>query len=130
MALAGPPLLCHPYEIGDNPSLPWGNDAFSTSRSFDTKKLETETLKLLSADRPVIARMETIRRAAIYLEKGGDAERLLSRLACRAMDAEAKGDSPAAAAASVDAANANIEGPEPESEQPSAPAARAACLMA
>lgn len=103
-ALAGPPLLCHPYDIGGHTSLPWGDDAFSPARSFDTKKLASETLRGLSADRPVLVRMETIRRASIYLEKsGGNAGDILGQLTIRALDAEAAGDSQAAAAAFFDA---------------------------
>jgi hypothetical protein len=66
VSLAGPPLICHPYEIGAAKSLPGGNDGHGVSRSYDRKNLVAETLALLKPATPVIVRMETLRRAAIY----------------------------------------------------------------
>lgn len=65
-AFAGPPLICHPYEIGQAKSLPTGTDRFGTSTSYDRTHLVADTLALLTPDVPVLVRMETIRRAAIY----------------------------------------------------------------
>lgn len=69
-AHAGPPLICHPYSIGSAQSLPWGD---GTARGWDnadpkynTQQLSTDTLKILDANAPVLVRMETMRRAAIY----------------------------------------------------------------
>ena len=71
-AFAGPPLLCHPFDTGGAASLPWGKGGWnSTDRGYDTQRLSADTLRLLAADTPVIARMETLRRAAIYASANG-----------------------------------------------------------
>jgi hypothetical protein len=65
---AGPPLICHPYEIGAAKSLPGATDGhwLGISRSYDRQNLVGDTLALLTPDTPVLVRMETLRRAAIY----------------------------------------------------------------
>ena len=73
-AFAGPPLLCHPFDTGGAASLPWGNGWNRIDARYDTARLSIDTLRLLAADTPVIARMETLRRAAIYA--AADADRL------------------------------------------------------
>lgn len=91
-ARAGPPLLCFPYQIGDAKSLPWGKDAFAVSSTYDHKRVVEDTLGILKAQRDTLVRMETLRRAAIYLK--GDAPRateLLAKISWVAMDAEAAG---------------------------------------
>jgi hypothetical protein len=66
-AQAGPPLLCHPFDTGGAASLPWGREGWnSVDRNYDTVRLAADTLRLLGKDVPVVARMETLRRAAIY----------------------------------------------------------------
>lgn len=65
-ARSGPPLLCHPYEIGDAKSLPWGGGPFDRHKTYDTTKLIPDTLALLTHQTPMLERMETLRRAAIY----------------------------------------------------------------
>ena len=67
-ALAGPPLICHPFETGGAASLPWSNPAEwrSVKRDYELNRLVEDTLALLTPKTPVIARMETLRRAAIY----------------------------------------------------------------
>jgi hypothetical protein len=66
-AFAGPPLICHPYAIGSAKSLPGGNkDHFGLSASYDRTNLVGDTLALLTPETPVIVRMETLRRAALY----------------------------------------------------------------
>lgn len=65
-ALAGPPLICHPYDIGPAASLPSGTDRFGLSPTYDRTHLVADTLALLQPDQPVLVRMETLRRAAIY----------------------------------------------------------------
>lgn len=87
---AGPPLLCFPYQIGDAKSLPWGDDAFKNDSGYDTTNLARDTMNLLRTERNVLVRMETLRRAAIYI--GQDARKatdLLARLTGLAMDCEA-----------------------------------------
>ena len=66
-ALAGPPLLCHPFRIGDARSLPFaGPDWSRVLPSYDVNRLPDDTIALLTADTPVIVRMETLRRATVY----------------------------------------------------------------
>src|ERR1700730_8150357 len=68
---AGPPLICHPYNIGNAQSLPWGqgrdNVGFDNGDpDYNTKQLSADTLKILDSSAPVLVRMETMRRAALY----------------------------------------------------------------
>ena len=66
-ALAGPPLLCHPFEIGNAKSLPWaGTEWRAVKKDYDLNRLVNDTLALLTNDMPVIVRMETMRRACVY----------------------------------------------------------------
>ncbi|HWA24266.1 MAG TPA: hypothetical protein VG734_01230 [Lacunisphaera sp.] len=64
-ARAGTPLICHPYAIGDAPTLPGGTWK-GADPSYDRTNLVRDTLALLKPETPVIVRMETLRRAAIY----------------------------------------------------------------
>src|SRR5262245_8471921 len=68
MPLAGPPLICHPIEIGNSRSLPWGDasDWRAVKRDYDLNRLVEDTLALLTPETPVLARMETLRRATVY----------------------------------------------------------------
>lgn len=76
---AGPPLICQPFSIGDSKSLPWGsgNGWDSPDPTYDIKNLNQDTLALLNPSTPVLARMETMRRAAIYTAKDHAAGRRL-----------------------------------------------------
>lgn len=69
-AHAGPPLLCHAFDIGTARSLPWSDpvrDAWWQGQpGYDLTKLADDTEALLTPDTPIIVRMETLRRAAIY----------------------------------------------------------------
>ncbi len=67
-AQAGPPLICHPFETGGAQSLPWKNAAEwrGAKSDYALNRLVDDTLALLTPATPVIARMETLRRAAIY----------------------------------------------------------------
>lgn len=70
LAWAGPPLICHPYDIGAATSLPFG-DATRNWRavdpSYDRTRLVDDTLALLTPSTPVLVRMETLRRAIAYV---------------------------------------------------------------
>ena len=67
-ALAGPPLLCHPYDIGNAKSLPWvGEKSWSEGQpDYKLENLVRDTEALLTPSTPVVVRMETLRRAALY----------------------------------------------------------------
>ncbi len=96
---AGPPLICHPFEIGEAESLPWGGGSgWNTPRaSYDVRRVVPDTLALLTAETPVLVRMETIRRATIYGTKDPIATyQLLSALMARALDAGNGAMAPAA----------------------------------
>ncbi|MFT4178829.1 MAG: hypothetical protein QM612_05105 [Thermomonas sp.] len=78
-AIAGPPLLCHPFDTGGAASLPWGKGGWNAiDRGYDSTRLHSDTLRLLTAEAPVIARMETLRRAAIYASASGAQLRMLA----------------------------------------------------
>jgi hypothetical protein len=69
-ALAGPPLICHPIDIGSAQSLPWSNPATLTGlKDYDASHLIADTLTLLGPNTPVLVRMETLRRATIYAQR-------------------------------------------------------------
>jgi len=83
--MAGPPLLCHPFDTAGAPSLAWGGPGWNQARAdYNLRSLSVDTEALLKADTPVIARMETLRRAAIYASRDATiARQLLTRLGTR-----------------------------------------------
>ena len=88
--LAGPPLICHPFDIGTAQSLPFGDTKNgwsgwqATLPSYDRSKLVDDTLAFLTPRTPVIVRMETLRRASAYsVDDKAIATRLLSALEAR-----------------------------------------------
>src|SRR5262245_41521885 len=85
-ALAGPPLLCFPFDIGTAKSLPIGTGGWhAIDTRYDTSHLIDDTVALLTPQTPVVARMETIRRATLYASKDLRlATALLDRLQQRA----------------------------------------------
>jgi len=89
-AFGGPPLVCFPFRIGNANSLPWGSSAdagnWNTPRDdYAIRRLTDDTLAILTEETPIIVRMETIRRAAIYAAKDRTAARdLLAGLRKRA----------------------------------------------
>ena len=93
-ALAGPPLLCHAYDIGSAKSLPWMGEKswFEGRPDYNIQNLVADTEALLTPSTPVIVRMETLRRAAIYASTDPTvANRLLKRFISRAEASEEKG---------------------------------------
>jgi hypothetical protein len=93
-ALAGPPLICHAFEIGQAKSLPLASNSWnlSGSENYDTKDLAADTLEILKPDTPVLVRMETLRRATLYARKDPlAAKALLAKLHARATSAESAG---------------------------------------
>jgi hypothetical protein len=98
-AQAGPPLICHPIEIGQAKSLPWVDWTHRGSTDYDLKNLTRDTLAILdSPDTPVLVRMETLRRATIYARQDPQAAKeLVTRLQARAANSDAAGHSDALA---------------------------------
>lgn len=78
-ALAGPPLLCDPFDTAGARSLEWGGEGWNQPlASYDLARLADRTQSLLTSDTPVIERMETLRRAAIYASRDGETLREMS----------------------------------------------------
>ncbi len=102
-ALAGPPLLCHPFDIGAARSLPWdGKAGWSQGRGdYPIAQLVGDTEAILQPGTTVIVRMETLRRAAIYASQDpAVASALVEKLSVNARGTKAGSD----AAAPLDAA--------------------------
>ena len=97
-AAAGPPLICHPIEIGQAKSLPWVDWNKTGSGGYEVKNLTRDTLAILDAGAPVLVRMETLRRATLYARQDPQvAKELLTRLHARAAHSDAAGHSDALA---------------------------------
>jgi hypothetical protein len=87
---AGPPLICHPFQTTGAELLPWGTGpGWNTpDHKYDVQRLTADTLRVLTPDAPVLARMENLRRAVIYA--AGDqrvADQLLAAVAARVTNA-------------------------------------------
>ena len=104
-ALAGPPLICHPFEIGDAKSIAWnGKEWRDVKKDYDLNQLVPDVMAILETDAPILVRMETMRRAAVYavwslrdLKVGFDSKgdrtalALLDKIMARKNAAEARG---------------------------------------
>ena len=71
-ALAGPPLICHPFVTEGGTLIAWGDGpGWNTpDHSYDITKLVADTAGALTPDTPVLTRMENLRRATIYAMRG------------------------------------------------------------
>jgi len=88
--IAGPPLICHQFDIGNAKSLPWISHDWnlSGSETYDTQTLASDTIAILDADPTVLAHMETLRRATLYARRDPRAAKeLLTRLVARSESA-------------------------------------------
>jgi len=65
----GPPAICNPLRIGRADSLPWRgfNKLNGYVESFEISALADRTAEILASSDDSIVHMETIRRAALYL---------------------------------------------------------------
>lgn len=97
-ALAGPPITCHPVAIGQAKSLPWDSGAFSTKKGYDARgRLVGDVASILKTETEVLVRMETLRRASVYLREESEASRramgweILGRIMAQALEQEAAG---------------------------------------
>lgn len=93
VAEAGPPLLCHPFDAGKASLLPWstGEGWNTVDRSYNVEHLTADTLRLLTPEAPILARMENLRRATIYAAQDRrSAAELMSALLSRALTSAAK----------------------------------------
>jgi hypothetical protein len=92
VAFAGPPLICHPIEIGQAKSLPWVDlNYHKGDANYDPKNLTRDTLAILDSNPSVLVRMETLRRATIYARQDPQvAKELITRLQARANNSDAE----------------------------------------
>src|SRR3989442_12113966 len=114
--LAGPPLICHPFDIGNARSLPWAGAQWrDVNKSYNINRLVEDTLGLLKPETPVLVRMETLRRATVYavwsmadykvgysVKDASVAKELLSRLKDRIPEAGVKSEKKTTALAMFD----------------------------
>jgi hypothetical protein len=87
-ALAGPPLICHPFETAGGKLISWGTGSGwnTPNRSYDINKIVADTNAVLTPDSPILTRMENMRRATIYAMRDPQiAQALLKSLTNRAL---------------------------------------------
>src|SRR6186997_1065012 len=87
-ALAGPPLICHPFDVEGGKLIAWGTGpGWNTpDRSYDIQKLVADTNAVLTPDSPILTRMENMRRATIYAMRDPVlAQELLKTVMARAL---------------------------------------------
>src|SRR5688572_20127000 len=86
-AVAGPPLICHPFVVDSASALlPWaaGREWRLPHPDYDVARLTADTLTLLSVDASILSRMENLRRATIYADRDPAlAEALLAAVLAR-----------------------------------------------
>jgi len=90
-AVAGPPLICHAFDIGNAKSLPWVSHDWSLTggENYDTHGLASDTLAILSESQSPLVHMETLRRATLYARTDRQAaKQLLLQLVARARSNE------------------------------------------
>ena len=93
-ALAGPPLICHPFLTESGTLIAWGTGSGwnTPDHSYDIKNLVADTTAALTPEAPVLTRMENLRRATIYaMRDGAVADQLLRALMNRALSATNNG---------------------------------------
>jgi hypothetical protein len=90
-ALAGPPLICHPFVTEGGRLIAWGKSTNPTNwntpdRAYDIQKLVADTTAALTPDAPILTRMENMRRATIYaMQDPVVAHELLKAVMARAL---------------------------------------------
>ncbi|HXT26534.1 MAG TPA: hypothetical protein VN749_17075 [Candidatus Eisenbacteria bacterium] len=86
-AFAGPPLICHAFDIGNAKSLPWVSHDWNLNggENYDTRDLAKDTITILEESQVTLVHMETLRRATLYARKDAQAaKQLLLKLTARA----------------------------------------------
>jgi hypothetical protein len=103
-AMAGPPIVCNPIEIGKARTLPMGTGATECSSGYTAAKAADETVAILKTESSPLVHMETLRRATVYVAKDeAQARQLFSRVLGLGLDAEAAKDEGRVALALFDA---------------------------
>jgi hypothetical protein len=93
-AFAGPPLICHAFDIGNAKSLPWVSHDWNLNggENYDTHDLAKDTITMLDASQVTLVHMETLRRATLYARKDAQAaKQLLLMVTARAEAAQNSG---------------------------------------
>jgi hypothetical protein len=93
-AVAGPPFVCHVFDIGTAKSLPWGaaRDFMAMRDDYDFNHVVADTQALLTPAMPTLVRMETLRRASIYASRDRAlAEQLIATMMGRVRAADDAG---------------------------------------
>ena len=93
-ALAGPPLICHPFTVESGKLIAWGTGSGwnTPDRSYDIKRLVADTTAVLTPDAPILTRMENMRRATIYaMRDPAIANELLKAVTARALSTSTNG---------------------------------------
>ena len=93
-AFAGPPLICHAFDIGNARSLPWVSHDWNLNggENYDTQGLANDTVTILEGSQVTLVHMETLRRATLYARKDAQAaKQLLLMLTARAEAAQNSG---------------------------------------
>jgi hypothetical protein len=88
---AGPPLICHAFDIDNAKSLPWVSHDWNLNggENYDTRDLAKDTITILDASQVTLVHMETLRRATLYARKDAEAaKQLLLMLTARAEAAQ------------------------------------------
>src|SRR5258708_37631081 len=86
-AVAGPPLICHAFDIGNAKSLPWVSHDWNLSggENYDTHHLAGDSLALLRSSDAALVHMGTIPRATLYARPDPvAAKQLLLQIVARA----------------------------------------------
>jgi hypothetical protein len=103
-ALAGPPILCHPLDIAKAKSIPMGSGSMECSSGLGPAKAADEAVAILKSESSPLVRMETLRRATVYVNKDQPlAKSLFARVMALSLDAQTSKDDQRAAAALFDA---------------------------
>jgi hypothetical protein len=90
-AVAGPPLICHAFDIGNAKSLPFTSHDWNLSggENYDTQNLANDTLAILQGSQVALVHMETLRRATLYARRDPQAaKQLLLKIVARAQSNE------------------------------------------
>lgn len=99
-AFAGPPLICHAFDIGNAKSLPWVSHDWNLNggENYDTRDLAKDTITILDASQVTLVHMETLRRGTLYARKDAQAAKQLLLMVTARAEALRNSGQPAALA--------------------------------
>jgi len=90
VVVAGPPLICHAFDIGGAKSLPFVSHGWNLSgdESYDTKGLAKDSVTILDSSSVPLLHMETLRRATLYAKTDPQAAKQLLLMVMARAEAE------------------------------------------